>query len=319
MNKLLYIVGPTATGKTSLAISISKIIDSQILSADSRQVYKFMDIGTGKDIPKGFFKHQESINNNEYIVYKNSTTSIWGYDVVNPDQEFSISHFYHHSKNILSKITHDNHLPIVVGGTGLYLKSIETPPTSISIPQDKKLRHKLSKHSLIELQNELKKINIDKFKSFNHSDANNPRRLIRAIEISNHSQNALYKKSSPPKYDSLWVGLRSKLETIDNKIEARVHQRIHNGFEKEFESLYAKKLIKNHFQSSSSTGYKQWIEYKNNQISKKEAIDKWIRAEKQYARRQITWFNKQKNIKWFDIDSNNYPKSVVETVKVWYS
>lgn len=319
MNKLLYIVGPTATGKTSIALNLAQKFNGDIISADSRQVYIGMDIGTGKDIPPDFKKIITKENNQQSIYYQKNNINIWGYDLVSPDQDYSIAHFQKFVNKKINQIHEHGKLPIIVGGSGLYLNSIENPPQSMSVPQDIKLRKKLSTFSTKELQNKLLSINKEKYDSMNQSDSNNPRRLVRAIEISTFQKENSSHKTNTRNFDNLWIGLTSSLKEIDNNIASRVKARIKTGFETEFNSLYRKGLININLQASSSTGYRQWLEYKNNQVSKNDAINNWIIAEKQYARRQLTWFKKNPKINWLSTNSKNLIKSVEQLVRVWYS
>jgi tRNA dimethylallyltransferase len=319
MKKLLYIIGPTATGKTNLALSLAHKFNGDIVSADSRQVYRGMDIGTGKDIPPGFKKVIKKENHHQTIVYQKDHIKIWGYDLVNPDQEFSIAHFQKFAHSTINQIHNQGKLPIIVGGSGLYANCIQNPPKSLSIPQNPKLRKKLNTLSIEELKNKLNNLNHKKYSSMNQSDVNNPRRLIRAIEIHSFKKDNLSQIADKKNFDSLWIGLDFPLIKIDKAIEDRVKARIKAGFETEFESLYKSGLININFQSSSSTGYRQWLEYKNNQISKNQAITKWITAEKQYVRRQLTWFKKNKQINWYNPNTTSFIKSVEQLVRVWYS
>ena len=319
MSKLLYIVGPTATGKTSTALNLAQKFNGDIISADSRQVYIGMDIGTGKDIPPGFKKIVKKENNRQSIFYQKNNINIWGYDLVSPDQDYSIAHFQKFVNKKIKQIHKLDKLPIIVGGSGLYINCIETPPQSLSIPQNIKLRKKLTTFSTEKLQKKLESINKEKYASMNQSDINNPRRLIRAIEITTFQKESSPHKTNSNKYNNLWIGLKTSLEEIDNSIEKRVKKRIKAGFEAEFNSLYNKGLININFQASSSTGYRQWLEYKNHQVSKNDAINNWITAEKQYARRQLTWFKKNNQINWFNANLKNLSKSVEQLVRVWYS
>jgi len=295
MNKLLIICGPTATGKTSLAATLSKEFQTkadrtmadktELISADSRQVYKGMDIVTGKDKPKGIIIH--------------------GLDLVKPDQDFSVAHFVKFTRPIIAKLHKKNVLPILVGGTGLYLDAIVKPIQTISIPPDQHLRQTLEKLDINQLQSTLKSINFKHFKNMNHSDQNNPRRLIRAIEIthSHHLQGGTLKVN----YDVLWVGLKASKIILNKRIKERVVKRLKRGALKEKQLLQSKGYSKN-LPSMSSIGYKHLPD-----------IKAWIKAEQQYARRQLTWFNKNSKINWFDITKPDFNKSVVSLVSSWYT
>lgn len=280
--KLLIICGPTATGKTKLASSLAKKFSGQLISADSRQVYQDMDIVTGKDRPQG--------------------VSIWGYDIVRPDEEFSVAHFVSLAEKEITRVRQLGKLPIIVGGTGFWLKSLVNPPATINIPPQWRLRQQLEKFSAKQLLNKLRKLDSRRAAGMNQSDRKNPRRLIRAIEV------ALYPGpiKSKSKVDILWIGLTATLKVIDERIDKRVRERIKAGAIKEWENLcsqYDKKLP-----SMTAIGYRELPN-----------VDRWRVAEKQYARRQLTWFKKEKTINWFDINRPEFEVKVVEKVGNWYT
>ena len=189
MNKLLFIVGPTATGKTALALSLAKKFGGELISADSRQVYRGMDIGTGKDLPSNselrIMNYELGIRSKKLKIgyRKRDEVPIWLVDIVEPDYVFNVGEYKHLAGEIIQDIQARKKLPIVVGGTGLYVRALLRPWDEIFIPPNAILRRKLDKLTVEELQIELKKITAEKFESMNHSDQNNPRRLIRAIEI----------------------------------------------------------------------------------------------------------------------------------------
>lgn len=262
--KLLIICGPTATGKTDLAAKLAKEFSGEIISADSRQVYKGMDIVTGKDKPRG--------------------VKIWGYDLVKPDEEFSVAHFVKLANEQIKKIAGRGHLPIVVGGTGFWLDALVSPPPTIDVKPNWKLRKRLEKFSAKQLLNQLKKIDLGRAASMNQSDRNNPRRLIRAIEVAKSGKRG----GKAVGYEAIWIGLKATLKVLDRRIEERVKKRVKAGAVKEWERLKSK--FNQDLPSMSAIGYRELPD-----------IGKWVRAEKQYARRQLTWFRKNKAIKWYTI------------------
>jgi len=296
MNQLLIITGPTATGKTNLALKLAKKFSSQIISADSRQVYIGMDIGTGKDKPKPGPK-------------------IHGYDLVKPNQDFSVAHFVNFALPLIKSIHETRELPIVVGGTGLYLKALTQPLKTINIKPNLQLRQKLNKLSVKQLQAQLKQLNPDRFNSLNHSDQLNPRRLIRAIEV---SQSSLQGKTPQIKFNTLWIGLTAKKSILDKRIIKRVAKRIKQGVEQE-----VKALIKAGYSwdlpSLSAMGYQQWQPYFAGQATLEDVKQAWITAEQQYLRRQLTWFKTQPHINWFNITDKKLLTKVVSQVKAWYT
>lgn len=283
MKKILIICGPTATGKTKLAASLAKKFSGEIISADSRQVYKGMDIVTGKDKPKG--------------------VKIYGLDLVKPDENFSVANFIKFARTLINQIR----FPIIVGGTGLYLNSLVNPPQTLAVSPNWQLRKKLEKKSVEQLQQQLKKINPLRFNQMNHSDQLNPRRLIRAIEVDLQGTSLQVNSARMflNKYDCLWLGLTAKKEILDQRIAKRVKARVKAGAVKEWQQL--KNKYSSDLPSMSAIGYRQLPD-----------VNKWIQAEQQYACRQLTWFKKNSHIHWFDI-TKAFQFPVVNLVKAWYT
>ena len=312
MKKVLCIVGQTATGKTSIALQLTKAIPAEIISADSRQVYIGMDIGTGKDIPADF----SAFFDKGKKFFSNSQTKIWMVDQVNPDEDWSVSQFVRESKSIISKMHEQVILPLIVGGTGLYVQSLINPPESIDVPRNETLRKMLENLSIKDLQKKLLLSDANKFHSMNHSDQNNPRRLIRALEIASQKKSATH-TTKQLSYDALWIGLRAADTTIEHNINKRVDERIKLGMIAE-----TKKLIHTYShwnsQAFSSTGYQEIRAYLEGNIPLDQAIQEWKLHELQYAKRQMTWFKKQKNIHWFDIEKQQTQQDIEKLVKNWY-
>lgn len=318
MEKLLIICGPTATGKTKEALSLAKKLNGEILSADSRQVYRGMDIGTGKDLPKGakliipWFKR--------FGYYKIEGIKLWGYDFVDPKHDFSVAQYLGFSKKIIDDISKRKKLPIVVGGTGLYIKAIIDGIPTASIPINRQLRKYFSKKSPAELFETLAQLDAIKAGSMNVSDRKNPRRLIRAIEIATwrlkHKRGA-EENEKIQKMDTLVVGFFADKETLFKRIKKRVDERIGIGFESEIRKLLKGGVSWND-QSMTSLGYGQWKDYFDNKITINEVKNRWAEEEKKYAKRQMVWFKKDKRIRWIDVDSKNFRKELEKITEKWY-
>lgn len=324
MNNLLIICGPTATGKTSLGIKLAEKFNSEIISADSRQVYKGMDIGTGKDLPVNLKSQTSNLKWNKINVphYKINEVVIWGYDLVEPDEEFSVALFTEFSQVVLKDLWKRKTLPIAIGGTGLYLKALtETIPT-LAIPINRKLRFNLNNISINKLQNRLKSINLQRFNKMNQSDKNNSRRLIRAIEVESYEREKKINKKMKKRIfkepsSILWIGLKSNKEILFERISNRVDNRIKQGAEKEVQNLLKLGYGFN-LPSMSALGYKQWEDYFEKKSTINRISEKWKQDERNYAKRQITWFKKNKEINWFDaFDTKTFGK-VVKLVNQWY-
>jgi len=278
INKLLIICGPTATGKTEVAVTLAKKFNGELISADSRQVYRGMDIGTGKD--------REKID-----------VPIWLLDVVNPDAEFSVSHWVKLAHEAVGDIISRNKLPIVVGGTGLYINALIHPPETMDIPPDTGLRKQLKNASIDELQ---KLVNSEVLQLMNPSDRQNPRRLLRKIEIAK-STKLLHK--SKKAFDYLIVGLTAPIPELFKRIDERVDNRIRRGMKEE-----VSRLIKEYgrdIPAMSALGY--------------QSLENWKQDEHAYAKRQLTWFKKQKDIIWFDITDPAAKTRMTEQIDSWYT
>ena len=294
---LIFIVGQTATGKTSLAVQLSHVLPSTLLSADSRQVYKGMDIGTGKDLP----------SNGTLVQLQNE---------VFPNEDWSVSHYVQAATPIIQHTWDEKKVPIIVGGTGMYCDALLGKYESIHIHQNPSLRKELEQLTTPQLQQKLQEIKPDRFEHMNNSDRNNPRRLIRAIEVA-------IEKAEPPQQtivrerNTFWIGLNVPLETLEKRITQRVQDRFAHGMIEETTALIEKysDWSKPAF---SATGYQEVRAYIEKKISKEQCLQNWILHELQYAKRQFTWFKKNPNIQWFDALDHELRKKVENAVQSWY-
>lgn len=320
MNKLLVICGPTSTGKTTLAIKLAKKFNGELISADSRQVYRGMDIGTGKDLPKGAKIKLPWFQ--KYGYYEISGAKIWGYDLADPRHEFNVAQYIKFAERIISDIFKRGKFPILVGGTGLYMKGVIDGIATASIPKNNLLRKNLEGGTAEELFEKLAQMDSFKAGQMNASDKKNPRRLIRAIEVAMWKINNIKKEKENEKkkkdFDVFIIGLVAPEKFLSERIKLRVAGRVAAGIKKEVESL-----LKNHvswkMQSMSSMGYGEWKDYFDNKKTEAEVIKDWEGEEKKYVKRQMVWFKKDKRIHWFDITTSGYPKNVEKSVEKWYS
>lgn len=297
MKKVLVITGPTATGKTSLALKLAEEFDGEIISADSRQVYKYFNIVTGKDIPKNFRLEDD--------YYTDGNVRIWGYDIVNPEEDFSAKLYADYAREVIANIHSRGKLPIIEGGTGFYIDAAVKNFEHINIPKNKKLREKYSILSTDELYKIFMKIDPQKAISLKRSDRKNKRRLLRILEKADFEIRGyvLEESSQEDLYDLLWIGLNYKArEELYLQIGKRVESRLGEKLEEEIKLLKSE----NYFEKAQETtpGYKHWND-----------PDKWKQAEKQYAKRQITWFKRNKNIKWLDADDGDLPNKAGKLVE----
>lgn len=325
INKILVICGSTATGKTSLALDLAHKLNGELVSADSRQVYKYMDVVTGKDLPEKFETRNSKleISKTKIGYYTDGSVKLWGYDLVRPDQEFSVSHYQNFAHEIIKDIYSRNKLPIVVGGTGLYIKSILEPLNAISFPRDEKLRSKLSKLSSEELFQLLLRRDPAAAISLNNSERNNSRRLIRKLEIlqfrdRNNAADYVDREDlivfDKIKIIGLYFSDKTKLKEA---INTRVDKRLGSEMDREIENLKKKDYL--NYAPNRTIGYREWIGHLKGEYSREEAIEKWKLAENSYAKRQMTWFRKQANIQWFDVLDKDYKAKVEKIAENWHN
>lgn len=317
-NKLLVICGPTATGKTALALKLAKELNGEIISADSRQVYKDLNIGTGKDLPANAKYHWSFFSPGFYDI---NGIRLWGYDIANPKSEYSVSNYIRYARGVISDITKRNKLPILVGGTGFYIKGVVDGMATVNIPKNNDLRDKLQGRNASELFETLAQLDASKAGTMNISDKKNPRRLIRAIEIAQWKLNNQNKVLNSPKplsdYDVKFIGLQMPKNRLSKIIEKRVKKRVERGIIKEVQTLI-KSGVRWSSQSMNSLGYKEWRDYLEGKAKKDEVISDWYKNEIKYAKRQITWFSKDRRITWFLADKRNVAENVEKIVRRWY-
>lgn len=280
--KIIIITGQTATGKTRLALSKKGVL----INSDSRQIYKHLDIITGKDRLK-----------------------IYLYDIVDPKEYFSSFDYQKIAIPLIKKILQEGKTPIIVGGTYLYLAHLLYEIDTENIPPNWKLREKLNSKSVNELQKILSQLNVQSINRLNNSDKNNPQRLIRKIEILSVNKTAPIGQISPtrctlghkinlPDVQIEFIGLRfKKKEDLIKAIKNRVEQRLKKGAIDEVKNLLKKGYLEND-PGLKTIGYKQIIQYLKGRLTKKETIDQWITKEIQYAKRQYTFMKKDPNISW---------------------
>jgi tRNA dimethylallyltransferase len=320
MKKLLVICGPTSTGKTSLSIKLAKRFDGEIVSADSRQVYKGMDIGTGKDVPKGETLQITDIKKDTGY-YEIDDVKIWGYDLVSPKTDFSVAGYIPYAHRIIDEIWGNGKLPIVTGGTGLYIKGLVEGIPTADVPRNIDLRKRLETLKAPELYEKLAELDSSKAGSMNVSDKNNPRRLVRAIEVAQYhlgKNRMVVHRTIGQEYNILYVGLTAPKNYLDDRISKRVAIRVKLGVEDEIIDLLEKGVAWED-QSMMSLGYRQWRDFFEGAVDRSHVIEEWVKEERKYVKRQMTWFNKNPLIKWFDITDSEYQKKVEDLVQKWYS
>jgi len=279
--KLIVIVGPTASGKTSLGVFLAKKFNGEIVSADSRQVYRGLDLGTGKDL-----KDYDGI---KYHLI----------DICNPEDKFTLFDWLKLAREAINDIYKRGKLPIIVGGTGLYVQALvegfEIKNTAKATNAKKYSRKCLNSKSIGELQNILADLAKEKLEKI---DKNNPRRLIRAIEIAQEGDEPTKKK---PNFEALQIGINLKREELYKKIDKRVDERFRQGMLEEVQGLVSGGINKK-WLLSLGLEYKIIGNYVLSEDKDKNSFEKIKQELKykihQYARRQLIWFRRFPEIKW---------------------
>lgn len=286
--KIIVILGPTASGKSELAVKIAKKHNGEIISADSRQIYKNFNIGTDK-IP-GKWKKKK-------FIYKD--ISHYCVDFVSPKKYFTLADYKKCAIKAIKNAHKKGKLPILVGGAGLYIKTIVDNLEIPEVKPDPKLREKIEtqikKRGLENLYKKLIRLDPE---SADFIDPKNPRRIIRGLEVISKTGRpfSLQRKRGEPLFETLQIGIKLPSKILKQKIEKRVENQIKRGLIKEIKNLVKKYGEK--IESLNSIGYKEIIKYFDKKITLDEAIKLIKRNNWLYAKRQMTWFKKDKRIRW---------------------
>ncbi len=296
--KIIVILGPTATGKSDLAVKIALKHNGEIISADSRQVYTGLNIGTGKITKK------EMCGIPHHML-----------DVVSPQKIFSVAEWQLQTKKKIQNILERNKLPIICGGTGFYIQSIVDNIVLPEVPPDTKLREKLKNKSPEYLFSLLKKIDPERAETV---EKQNPVRLIRAIEIATALGQVpkLRTASETPHYDFLQTGLTLPEDVLRKNIEKRCLSRMKKGMVAEAKKLHARGLSWKRMHSLGLE-YRYLSEYLQKKISKAELIAHIQTGNWQYAKRQMTWFKRDARVHWVDASSSKASKKIFKKVSLF--
>lgn len=280
--KIIVIVGPTASGKSGLAKTIAEKFSGEILCVDSRTVYQGMNIGTAKTLPPA-----HSQGEGEIVQH--------GLDLVKPNEEMNGALFKEYAEKIIGEILSRGKLPILVGGTGLWLDMIVNNLELPEVEPDPALRDELGQRSEEELFAEFGRLDPIGAEVI---DRRNRRRLIRALEVCKKTGRPFseLRKKGEQKYNALWLGIDWLKEVLDERINRRVNQMIEQGLVEEVERLKEKYGCE--IYPMSGIGYQEICQYLNGEMSLAEAVEEIKKNTRQYAKRQRTWFQRNKNIRW---------------------
>lgn len=311
-NKILIILGPTSTGKTDLALQFASKFQGELVSVDSRQVYKGLDIGTGK-LPG----HEVTVKKGRGF-WEMDGIKVWMYDVVDLKKQYTVYDYVQGANKVIDDIVKRGKLPIIVGGTGLYLKALLEGLPNLAVPINQELRKQLNNLTIKQLQQRLQISAPGKWKSMNYSDRQNPRRLIRAIELVMLQPQRIKQLELRIKdFNILKIGLIAPREILYKKINSRVEKWIREGIVNEVLDLIKNGISKKRIRDLGLE-YKVVIDYLNGDYSLNMAIEKMQNKVRQYAKRQITWFKQEKDVVWFDIIGKGYLAGIEKLVSTWY-
>ncbi len=328
--KLIAIVGPTASGKTSLGIEIAKMIDGEVISVDSRMVYRGMDIGTAKPdrFPppslrrglgggRGVVVQVVPRNNIESLFeltepYVVENVSHWGIDLIDPDEDYSVAQFKTYAEKKIQEILHRNHVPILVGGTGLWLSAVIDNLDLSSTPSDETLRNELETRSLSDLFAEYKRLDPIGAETI---DRENKRRVVRALEVTRLTGKPFSQLQTrgESKYDVLQIGLSVEREILNDRINHRVDEMIARELVTEVRGLRTKYGCT--VESMTGIGYRQICAFLDRSPSPArgrvgeggctlaDAIEEIKKDTRHFAKRQMTWFKRDPRIIWIENSS----------------
>ena len=286
--KVVVIVGPTASGKTSLSIELAKKIDGEIISADSMQIYKDMDIGTAK------VTKEEAQGIKHYLV-----------DCVSPDERYTVSDFKKDSENAIEEILKKGKTPIVVGGTGLYVNSLIYGIEYQDMKFDEKYRDELMQETKTQegLEKLWKKANTIDPEAMKKISQNDTKRIVRVLEIYNatgktKTYNEILSRQKEVKYDFRVFGINFERQKLYERINRRVDIMFEQGLEEEVRKLIQK--YSSFPTAMQGLGYKEVVEYFDGKLKYDEMVDKIKQESRRYAKRQLTWFRRNEKIIWLD-------------------
>ena len=287
--KVIVICGPTASGKTALSIELAKKINGEIVSCDSMQIYKEMDIGTAKPTK------EEMQGIKHYMI-----------DIVSPDERYSVADYKKEAKKAIKEILSKGKVPIVVGGTGLYVDSliyeIDYPEIEFDEKYREELEQEVEEKGLSKLYEKAKEIDEEAIKKISPNDK---KRILRILEIyhatgKNKTEQEKESRKNEVEFDYKVFALNMERSKLYERINKRVDIMIENGLVEEVENVYKKY---NKFPTAmQGLGYKEVVQYLEKRLTKEEMIEKIKQETRRYAKRQLTWFRKNKETIWLNAE-----------------
>ena len=294
MEKVIVVIGPTSVGKTKMGVALAKKLNGEVISGDSMQVYRQMDIGTAK----------VTIEEMEGVTHH-------CIDILDPKDQYSVHDFQQTVRKQITEITNRGHVPIIVGGTGLYIKAALYDYTFSEMENNHdEINKKYRDYTNEQLYDHLKQIDEESAKILHF---NNRRRVLRAIEIYEQTgqkkSEMINEQEHICLYDAYFVGLTLPRELLYERINLRVDLMMKNGLQGEMESLIKQGLTREN-QSMKAIGYKEWFDYFEGKCDLNEVSENIKKHSRQYAKRQYTWFKNQFDVHWYDVNLENFEQTI---------
>lgn len=304
---LVVIVGPTAVGKTATSVELADRLGAEIISGDSMQLYKFMDIGTAKIRPDEMTAQSGNIITHHLL------------DVITPDVEYSVGDFQKDASRLIEEIHQRGKLPMIVGGTGLYVQAlIEGYTLGDRADKDQEFRDEM-KFIFDTLGGEIlhKRLEAIDPAAAAKIEANDAKRMIRALEIHHMTGETITEQSQKhePPYNTVLIGLNRDRAVVYDRIEQRVDIMINDGFEAEVKNLLEMGYNRDN-KPMRGLGYRQMCEYLNGEISYDGAIELIKKETRHFAKRQLTWWRRSEIINWFDLDKYSNVTDLVNDMEI---
>lgn len=283
MKKLITILGPTASGKTDMAVKLALKFKGEVVSADSRQIYKKLSIGTAKPI---LDENNKLEGIKHYLI-----------DMIDPDKPFNAALYKKEAQKCIEKIYENKNIPFLVGGTGLYIKAVVDNMSFPNVKPNEKLRKKLENKDWEELLQIYKKLDL---KGSEKIEQKNKRRLIRAIEVCTETKKPYWeqRKKGDSLYDVLQIGIKLNYDSLQKNIEKRTKKMFEAGLEKEVKHLYEKYGFE--ISPMQTIGYREFEDYFKGKIPIEEVCDLISLNTLRFAKRQMTWFKADRRIHWVE-------------------
>lgn len=301
MEKLIIVAGPTGVGKTALGIELGKLFDGEIISGDSIQVYKGLDIGSAK------VTREEMAEVKHHLI-----------DILDIEDEYSVKHFQQQGRMLIQELIDQHKMPIVVGGTGLYLKSLYYDYEFSDEEVDEEYQAFLKTCSDSECYAMLRLVDRVACDKIHQNNRKRVERALMRAYLGNKKSEAEANQTHQPIYDAFVIGLTSPKEVLYQRINERVIKMIELGLLDEMKGLvekYKDKLWG--YQGLQGIGYKEWKDYFLGNQTLDETIALIQKHSRQFAKRQYTWFNNQMAMHWFDVTQDGWKENLLEELKIW--